>query len=212
MSAGPEPLPPEEFRKLLEVELPRWNLIAAGTAVATLARFLAELDRWRRRMNLTGRLSPSELVSHALESVLGARFLPEGARVVDVGTGGGFPGVPLALWRPDLAVTWLEPREKRAAFLRHVARTIPVENARILVARQEDLPRESFGFATSRALTSEPEVWADALFLEPGGALLLWTTASGKRVADLAEQGLRLEATLPVPGSRGRAIVLFRKA
>jgi 16S rRNA (guanine527-N7)-methyltransferase len=212
MSAGPEPLPPEEFRKLLELELPRWNLTAPGTAVEALARFLAELDRWRRRVNLTGRLSPSDLVSHALESVLGARFLPEGARVVDVGTGGGFPGVPLAVWRPDLEVTWLEPREKRAAFLRHVARTVPVENARILVARREDLPRESIGFATSRALTSEPGVWADAPFLEPGGALLLWTTASEKRVADLAANGLRLEATLPVPGSRGRAIVLFRKA
>jgi 16S rRNA (guanine527-N7)-methyltransferase len=211
MSAGPEPLPPEEFRKLLELELPRWNLTAPATAVAALARFLAELDRWRRRVNLTGRLSPSELVSHSLESVLGARFLPEGARVVDVGTGGGFPGVPLALWRPDLEVTWLEPREKRAAFLRHVARTIPLENARILVARQEDLPRESFRFATSRALTSEPGVWADAPFLKPGGALLLWSTISEKRVADLAAHGLRLEATLPVPGSRGRAVVLLRK-
>ena len=212
MSAGPEPLPPEEFRKLLELELPRWSLTAPENAVAELPRFLAELDRWRRRVNLTGRLSPSELVSHALESVLGAPFLPEGARVVDIGTGGGFPGVPLAVWRPDLVVTWLEPRERRAAFLRHVARTIPVRNARILVARQEDLPRESFGFATSRAVTSEPEVWADAPFLEPGGALLLWTTDSKKRAADLAEHGLRWEATLPVPGSRGRAIVLFRKA
>jgi 16S rRNA (guanine527-N7)-methyltransferase len=212
MSAGPEPLPPEEFRGLLELELPRWDLTASGAAVAPLARFLAELDRWRRRVNLTGRLSPSELVSHSLESVLGARFLPEGAGVVDVGTGGGFPGVPLAIWRPDLEVTWLEPREKRAAFLRHVARTIPVENARILVARQEDLPRESFGFATSRALTSEASAWADAPFLKAGGALLLWTTASEKRFADLAARGLRLEATLPVPGSRGRAIVRFRKA
>jgi len=124
MSAGPEPLPPEEFRKLLEFELPRWNLTAPDTTVAALARFLAELDRWRRRLNLTGRLSPSDLVSHALESVLGAPFLPDGARVVDIGTGGGFPGVPLAVWRPDLELTWLEPREKRAAFLRHVARTL----------------------------------------------------------------------------------------
>lgn len=212
MSDGQEPLPPEGFRKLLDREIPRWGLTAPDPPVAALARFLGELDRWRRSVNLTGRLSSDELVSHALESVLGARFLPDGARVVDIGTGGGFPGVPLAVWRQDLDVTWLEPREKRAAFLRHVARTMPVENARILVARQEDLPDAAFGFATSRAFTRSPDVWRDAPFLEPGGALLLWTTAPERQATDLAAGGLRFEASLPIPGSRERAIGVFRKA
>ena len=180
--------------------------------MAALARFLGELDRWRRKLNLTGRLSSEELVSHALESVVGARFLPDGARVVDVGTGGGFPGVPLALWRPDLDFTWLEPREKRASFLRHVARTIPVENARVVVARLEDLPGAAFRFATSRAFTSEADVWAGAPFLEPGGVLLLWTTAPERQATNLAAGGLRFETSLPIPGSRERAIGVFRKA
>lgn len=212
MSDGQEPLPPEDFRKLLDRELSRWDLTASDPTVAALARFLGELDRWRRNLNLTGRLSSDELVSHALESVVGARFLPDGARVVDIGTGGGFPGVPLALWRPDLDVTWLEPREKRASFLRHVARTIPVENAQVRVARLEDLPDAAFGFATSRAFTREADVWRDAPFLEPGGLLLLWTTAPERQATDLAVGGLRFETSLPIPGSRERAIGVFRKA
>jgi 16S rRNA (guanine527-N7)-methyltransferase len=210
MSGGPEPLPPEEFRDLLRLELPRWNLTASGETLDRLSSFLAELDRWRRRINLTGRLSPDTLVAHALESTLGEHFLPRGARVVDIGTGGGFPGVPLALWRPDLDMTWLEPREKRAAFLRHVGRTVPVGNARVLEARREDLPVRSFEYATSRALKVDSGL-GDAPFLEPGGGLLLWTTAPDAAAADLASGGFRLEATRRVPGSRERAIALFRR-
>jgi 16S rRNA (guanine527-N7)-methyltransferase len=212
MSVGPEALPPEEFRALLERELPRWSLTSPepGT-VGRLATFLAELDRWRSRINLTGRLSPAELASHALESVLGERFLPPRARVVDVGTGGGFPGVPLAIWRPDLEITWLEPRERRAAFLRHVARTIPVENARVLEARQEDLPDASFGYATSRAVRIDPRTLRKAPFLEPGGALVLWTTLPEELGPAMALQGLPLEETVAIPGSNQRAIGVFRR-
>jgi len=213
MSGGPEALPPEEFRALLGRQLPRWSLTAPepGT-VGRLAAFLAELDRWRRRINLTGRLSPGELVSHALESVLGERFLPPRARVVDIGTGGGFPGVPLAIWRPDLEMTWLEPRARRAAFLRHVARAIPVENARVLEARREVLPEASFGYATSRAVRIDPRTLRKATFLEPGGALVLWTASPRDLAPAMALEGLPLEAALAIPGSRQRAIGVFRKA
>jgi 16S rRNA (guanine527-N7)-methyltransferase len=210
MSGGPEPLPPEEFRELLRLQLPRWHLTASEGTLDRLSSFLAELDRWRRRINLTGQLSPAALASHTLESILGERFLPQDARVVDIGTGGGFPGVPLALWRPDLQMTWLEPREKRAAFLRHVARTVPVSNARILEARQEDLPARAFEYATSRALKVD-SAFGSAPFLEPGGALLLWTTSPAALAAELAPEGFRLEATVPVPEARERAIGVFRK-
>ena len=213
MSVGPEALPPEEFRALLERDLPGWKLEPPGTgALGSLATFLAELDRWRHRINLTGRLSPAELVSHALESVLGEQFLPPRARVVDIGTGGGFPGVPLAIWRPDLDVTWLEPRERRAAFLRHVARTLRIENARVLEARQEDLQDASFDYATSRAVRIEPGALRRAPFLEPGGAVLLWTTSPREVAPAMALEGLALEAAVAIPGSRRRSIAVFRRA
>ena len=210
MSGGPEPLPPEEFRDLLRLELPLWNQTASEETLDRLSSFLAELDRWRRRINLTGRLSPGTLVAHALESTLGEHFLPRGARVVDIGTGGGFPGVPLALWRPDLDMTWLEPREKRAAFLRHVGRTVPVGNARVLEARREDLPARAFEYATSRALKVD-SAFGNAPFLQPGGALLLWTTSMDILAAELRPAGFRLEATVPIPEARERAIGVFRK-
>jgi 16S rRNA (guanine527-N7)-methyltransferase len=208
MSVGREPVPPETFRNLLGRELPRFDLEPSPDVLDRLARFLSELDLWRRRINLTGRLSAAELVAHAAESMLGARFLPPSARVIDVGTGGGFPGVPLAIARPDLEVSWLEPREKRATFLRHLARTVPVENARVIAGRVEQPAEASFECVTSRAVKVDPAVFRR--LLAPGGALILWTTNPRELVSGLAGVGLRLEEKVAVPGSRRRAIALFR--
>jgi 16S rRNA (guanine(527)-N(7))-methyltransferase RsmG len=209
LAIGPaEPFPPERFRSLLERALPEFPLGPDLTDLQQLglARFLAELDAWRRRVNLTGRLRSEELVSHALESVLGAGLLPPGALVVDVGTGGGFPGFPLAIVRPDLSLTWLEPREKRAAFLRHLARALPVENAVVQAARAEDLPVSGFDFATSRAVGIE--ALGPVRFLRPGGGLLLWTTET--KAAGAPPRGFQLEQVLPIPLSRERVIALYR--
>ena len=209
MSDGREPLPPETFRELLRRELPRFGLPPAEDPVERLARFLSELDRWRGRINLTGSLSSADLVAHTAESLLGAPLLPEGARVVDIGTGGGFPGVPLAIGRPDLQMTWLEPREKRAAFLRHLVRTIPVKNARVVSDRIENLGDAVFEYATSRAVN--PNVFHRVGFLAPGGALILWTTSRQGILSELADSGLRPEEKIAIPGSRQRTITLLRK-
>jgi 16S rRNA (guanine(527)-N(7))-methyltransferase RsmG len=201
-----EPLPPESFRALLQNARPAFSPDLTDLQQERLARFLAELDAWRRRVNLVGRLSSEELVSHALESALGAALLPSAGTVVDIGTGGGFPGVPLAILRPELAVTWLEPREKRAAFLRHVARALPVENAVVQAARARDLPDSGFDFATSRAVGIE--TLHRIRFLRPGGGLLLWTTEA--RTAGTPPHGFHLESVFPIPLSRERVIALYR--
>jgi 16S rRNA (guanine527-N7)-methyltransferase len=211
MSGADEPLPPEEFRALLDEALPRFGL-DPSPRVEPLARFLAELDRWRRTTNLAGRLAAPELAAHAIESVLGERFLSPSAAVVDIGTGGGFPGVPIAIWRPDLSVTWLEPRKKRAEFLIHVRRAVPVENAQVLAGRASGLPAASFDFATARAIPVESGVFGEARFLRPGGGILLWTTEPEETPSDLARAGFRLVEVFPIPESRRRVIALFRRA
>ena len=210
MSDAREPLPPDAFRGLLEVELPRFALPQPpDSELDRLARFLAELDQWRGRVNLTGRLSAEELVGHTAESLAGERFLPARARVADIGTGGGFPGVPLAIVRADLEVTWVEPREKRAAFLRHVQRSIPVENASVSATRFEDLPHGGFDVATSRAVAIA-EGFRQAPFLGSRGLLVLWTTEPEKLAGTLAPD-FQFEDTVEIPFSRHRRIAVFRK-
>jgi 16S rRNA (guanine527-N7)-methyltransferase len=212
MSGADEPLPPEEFRTLISDALPRFGLSDLADRIEPLARYLAELDGSRRKTNLTGRLSAADLVSHALESVLGQRFLPEGAAVVDIGTGGGFPGVPLAIWRPDLSVTWLEPRKKRAVFLARVQSALPVANATVVAGRASSLPAGIFDFATARAVPLTKGVFGEVAFLKPSGAILLWTTEPEPVPAELQRIGFRQVECLRVPESRRRAIALYRRA
>lgn len=209
MLSGAEPLPTEAFREVLERKLADFALGLDEEKRSRLARFLSELDRWRRTVNLTGQLSSEDLASHALESAFGADLLPSRASVVDIGTGGGFPGVPLAICRPDLRFTWLEPREKRSAFLRHLARAVPVVNADVIAGRVEELPAAGFESATSRGLTLEGPMVAG--LLRPGGSLLLWTTDSHSAEHALLSARFRLEQTLPLPGTRQRVIALFRR-
>jgi 16S rRNA (guanine527-N7)-methyltransferase len=130
---------------------------------------------------------------------------------VDIGTGGGFPGVPLALWRSDLSMTWLEPRRKRVEFLTHVQRALGVENAKVLAGRASGLPRSAFDFATARAVPLTGRVFGDLPFLRPEGGVLLWTTEPKGIPPELERAGFRLVEALPVPESVRRAIALYRR-
>jgi 16S rRNA (guanine527-N7)-methyltransferase len=210
MSRGAAAFPPEGFQKLLEAEALREDLALREPALAALGRYLCELDAWRRRINLTGDLAPEELAVHALESAAGAPLIPHGARLLDIGSGGGFPGVPLAIVRPDLSVTLLESRSKRASFLRHVARTVPVENATVLRDRVEDLLSPDYDVATCRAVGEIAEVIHGAPFLRPRALFLAWTTEADSLRATLSPH-FSLERVEPLVGAARRGIAVFRK-
>lgn len=202
--------PPEFFARGITRELPRFGLSLDGPRLLALSRYLAELDLWRRRTNLTGPMASEELVPHALESAYGEKLISDGARLLDIGSGAGLPGLPLAIVRPDLAVTLLEPRGKRAAFLRHVVRAVPVQNAQVLEDRVEKLAIGAYDFATVRALGELAEKIDGAEFLVKGGMVLAWTTEPESLEAALAKV-FSLVTTAAVPGSRRRLVALFRK-
>ncbi len=171
--------------------------------------FLAELDRWRRKTNLTGALSTDELAEHALEALVGSELIANGERVIDIGSGAGFPGLPLAITRPDLSMTLLEPRGKRAAFLRHVVRTLELKNATAMEARIEEVGGQTFAIATTRAVGGFSSWIGQARFLDAHGLLLAWTTDADGVARELP--GFELERSIPVPGSSRRRIAAFRK-
>lgn len=202
--------PPEFFAKELRDQASLFRIVPDAEVVGRLAAYLAELDVWRRRTNLTGPFDSRELVSHALESVLGSQLIPHGIRVIDIGSGAGFPGLPLAIARSDLKVTLLEPRKRRAAFLRHVLQTLPLRNAEVLEKRAGALGDAGFDLATVRAVGDLGSTLRDARFLKPGGQLVAWTT-DPRGLSEALETAFSLQSTVPVPGADRRVLALLRK-
>ena len=209
MSPAPEgPLPAEAFARILLEREPRFGAALDSAALTRLSAYLAELDRWRRTTNLTGLLSPADLADHALEASLASPLLSDGERVVDIGSGGGFPGLPLAICRPAVSFVLLEPRKKRAAFLRHVVRALPLENSSVEEARIQNVGGQTFDVATTRAVGGFSSWIGEAAFLRRGGRLLAWTTDPEAVARELGSR-FRLTREIAVPGSTSRRIALF---
>lgn len=127
--------------------------IAAARAPALLA-FLAELARWNATYNLTAVRDPAEMVTRHLLDSLAVLPLLQGP-VLDVGAGAGLPCIPVAIVDPRLAVTGLDSNGKKARFMRHVQRTLGLENFSVIEGRVEALdPAQRYRTITSRAFAS----------------------------------------------------------
>lgn len=155
--------------------------------VARLVLYLQELTRWNAKVNLTGLTTERDIISkHFLDSLSAVTLITPapglirpgpGRQVLDVGTGAGFPGLVLKLQDPDLAVTLLEPSQKKAAFLHHMIGLLGIAGVSVLIARIEDLkPGQAgpFDLVTSRAVRTELILAEAPRLLAPGGQVLLF--------------------------------------
>jgi 16S rRNA (guanine527-N7)-methyltransferase len=150
------------------------HLPLSDTAQARLLAFLELLTRWNRTYNLTAVREPLEMVSrHLLDSLAALPFV-HGSTLADLGSGAGLPGIPLAISRPDLAVTLVESNGKKARFLREVARTLPLANVTIEQARVQDTTGH-FDCVTARAFASLADMltWGGHLLADEGRWLAL---------------------------------------
>jgi 16S rRNA (guanine527-N7)-methyltransferase len=142
---------------------------------AALGGFSAELTRWGARMNLVGSTNPDAIRRHIEDSLAAAPHLPRNASVVDLGSGAGFPGIPLALARPDLRLTLVEIREKRVAFLRHAARELSLA-IEIRVTSIEAPSGSDFDFALLRAVAKpERSLELGLPWVRPSGEVWIWS-------------------------------------
>jgi 16S rRNA (guanine527-N7)-methyltransferase len=157
-----------------------------------LDAFWRLLLTWNARINLTGAQDRKSLEGEHLPDALAmARLVPEGARVVDVGAGGGLPGIPFAILRPDVALTLVEPRAKRVAFLRTAVREGKLSAAEVVAGRLGEVKLGEFDVASSRA-TFAPAEWLAAA--RPLARRVLVFAARRTEVEEGA--GLRLEREL----------------
>ncbi len=123
-----------------------------------LLQYLGLMQKWNRTHNLTALPSIDEMIiKHLLDSLSIESFLPSGS-VLDIGSGAGLPGIPLAVVRPNQQFTLVDASFKRVAFLLEVKRRLKLTNIDVIHARVEHLPSQAFDAITSRAFSSLPEM------------------------------------------------------
>ena len=175
----------------------------APAASAHLDAYLALLLLWNARINLTAVREPAAIVRrHFLESLFAAEHIPARAKtLLDFGSGAGFPGIPIAIARPRIAVTLAESQSKKAAFLREVVRTLDLK-AEVWAARVESMPPQRvFDAITLRAVDRMPQACRTAVArLAPGGSLLVFATPKTEAALD-AIPSIRWKPAIPIPGA-----------
>jgi len=162
-----------------------------GAREAVFGRYMDILLEWNRKFNLTAITEPDEIIAkHFLDSLCLSPLIPGGSSVIDVGTGAGFPGVPLLIAAPDLKLTLLDSLGKRVAFLENLLAELGLP-ARCVHARAEDAGRdaafrEQYDFAVSRAV-SRLNVLAELClpFVRVGGGFI---AMKGPRGPDMTEE------------------------
>jgi 16S rRNA (guanine527-N7)-methyltransferase len=151
---------------------------------AALAEFVELLLRWNEVYNLTGVRGADEIVDRHLVESFALRALLKGARIADVGSGGGLPGLPLAIAEPERRFTLIESRAKRVRFLRHVVGELELPNTEVAHSRAEDLHVERpFDTVLARAVAPPAELLGVCRHLTAPGSMLLLLTASHLRDA-----------------------------
>ncbi len=155
-------------------------------AVPKLARLLSELERWNKRLNLTAIRDPQEMVSaHVLDS-LSLRPYLEGTRIVDVGTGAGFPGLPLAIAEPQRKFLLLDGNARKIAFVKHMITDLALGNVTAIQTRAENfVANPHFDTVLARALGSLARIAELCAHLVAENGVLL--AAKGKYPAEELE-------------------------
>ena len=209
---------------LIEPFLAHSDSRLAEADYADISAYLELLILWNARVNLTAVRDPEEMVSrHFGESVFAAVQLfpgrsvtpnPESPRLAaaDLGSGAGFPGIPIKLWARDLSMSLIESNQKKATFLREVTRALKLPGVQVENSRAETLPPGSSDLVTLRAV----ERFAEALpiaaqLVRPGGRIALLISSSQVPAAQTGLSGIDWFAPITIPLSQSRVLLIGRK-
>lgn len=190
-----------------------------------MSEFMIETNA---KMNLTAITEPSDIIAkHLADSVIASRFIKEGATVCDVGCGGGFPSLPLAIARPDIKIIGVDSTEKRINYVNESAKRLELTNLQAITGRAEDLAqlpemRESFDICIARAVANLPVLSELCIpFVKQNGAFIAMkgrlqsdelTQAPKKLGAEtISEQCINRYTLKTANSEEDRCIVVLRK-
>lgn len=150
----------EEFKREFEKYLEKMNISLLKEQYEQFYAYMELLIEWNEKMNLTAITDPKEIIlKHFVDSLTIAKYVKEDKSIIDMGTGAGFPGIPIKIYRKDVKVVLADSLNKRIKFLDEVIDKLKLENVETIHCRAEELGknkqyREKFDYATSRAVAN----------------------------------------------------------
>lgn len=192
---NPLPLVPTfqsaEWRQVIHAGAGTIGIEVSGDQMEHLVRFGQMLIDWNRRINLTAITDPRDVaVKHFLDSMAVLPYIPETGRLLDIGSGGGFPGLVIAIFRPSLEITSIDSVRKKISFQQQVIRSLGLEVASALHIRAESLAGENerYDVIVSRALGSlDMFVTLGCPLLSEGGRMIAYKGPMDDGVGDEIE-------------------------
>lgn len=181
-----------------------WAGLAALPPVAyeQFQKYLDLLLRWNQRLNLTAIREPVQVIQrHFVESVFVAQHLPDGiASLLDFGSGAGFPGIPIAICRPEIQVTLAEAQGKKASFLKETLRVLALPG-QVYGGRVEAMPEQSLFDAVSMRAVEKMEFAIPIAGKHAGRYLVLLTTAKSAAASRVFTPEMEWLEPVPLPNS-----------
>lgn len=197
-----------------------------NTQLTAFEKYAELLILWNQKMNLTAITDKKEIaVKHFIDSisVLKSYNPPQNSKLIDIGTGAGFPGIPLKIMRPDIELCLLDSLNKRITFLKEVCREIKI-NVELIHGRAEEYGqnpqyRESFDTVVSRAVANLPSLCEYCIpYLKTGGSFISMKGPDGENELKLSKNAIKLLggkseqiSTLTLPDNSVRVLIEIKK-
>ena len=187
--------------------------------IEKLSQFEEKVVETNEKFNLTNITSePDFTIKHIIDSLVGIPYIPQGSKILDIGTGAGFPSMPIAIARPDLKVEAIDSTEKKIGFVNQSAKELGVTNIKAMSIRAEEMPKDNkYDCIVARAVASLQVLLELAMPIINVGGLFIAYKATEDEVKDSANAlkilNSKVEKTisLTLPNGDNRCLIIIKK-
>ncbi len=216
----------EKFEEIINKYLKEINIELKKEQTEKFYKYMNLLLEWNEKINLTAITEPEEVIlKHFVDSLTISKYIEKGSKLVDMGTGAGFPGIPLKILREDIEITLADSLNKRINFLNEVIKELNLKNIQTVHTRAEEFGknkkyRESFDIATSRAVANLSTLSEYLIpLVKPNGKVICMKGSEVKEEVEMAKKAIEIlggkieqEESFNLPNSdMKRNVIIIKK-